>query len=203
MTLSLTVILIETTGNISFALPLIVTLICAKWMGDYFNDGIYDTNIEVAKVPMLPWHAKKSSEGLQIRQIMNNPPVCIRVRERTSRIIHILKTYSYNGFPVVDDVEPGSQGDPSTGRLRGFILRSQLIVILKNSFYDEKQEEWIDDISIDDFRDEYPRYPSIDVSFTFIQSTPTNNFIFRPPPFHRKSILKKRNATTQSTPKCL
>ncbi|KAG4067704.1 hypothetical protein HA402_005476 [Bradysia odoriphaga] len=160
MTLSLTVILIESTGNISFALPLIITLISAKWMGDYFNEGIYDTNIEVAKVPMLPWYAKKSADGLQIRQIMNSPPVCIQMKESTSRIVHILKTYSYNGFPVVDEIE--TENGISTGRLRGFILRSQLVVILKNSFYEENQEHWIDDVSIDDFRDEYPRYPSID-----------------------------------------
>lgn len=112
MTLSLSVILIESTGNISFALPLIITLISAKWMGDYFNEGIYDTNIEVAKVPMLPWYPQKSAEGLQVRQIMNNPPVCVRVKESSSTIVHILKTYSYNGFPVVDEI-----GDSVSGRL--------------------------------------------------------------------------------------
>lgn len=106
MTLSLSVILIESTGNISFALPLIITLISAKWMGDYFNEGIYDTNIEVAQVPMLPWYPKKSAEGLQVRQIMN-PPVCIRVKESLSTIVHILKTYTYNGFPVVDEIDDG------------------------------------------------------------------------------------------------
>lgn len=107
MTLSLSVILIETTGNISFALPLIITLISAKWMGDYFNHGIYDTNIEVANVPMLPWYPKKTAEKLQVRQIMNSPPICIRMKESVSTIIHILKTYSYNGFPVVDGVAAG------------------------------------------------------------------------------------------------
>jgi chloride channel 7 len=45
MTISLAVILIETTGNIWFALPIILTLTMAKWTGDYFNDGIYDTQI--------------------------------------------------------------------------------------------------------------------------------------------------------------
>lgn len=38
MTISLTVIIMETTGNISFALPLIVTLIVAKWTGDFYNE---------------------------------------------------------------------------------------------------------------------------------------------------------------------
>lgn len=50
MTLSLTAILIETTGNVSFSLPLIVTFICAKWTGDLFTEGIYDTQIAVSKV---------------------------------------------------------------------------------------------------------------------------------------------------------
>lgn len=51
MTISLTVIIMETTGNISFALPLIVTLIAAKWTGDFFNEvGIGDTREHLTNV---------------------------------------------------------------------------------------------------------------------------------------------------------
>jgi len=39
MTISLAVILIETTGNIWFALPIILTLTSAKWMGNYSRDS--------------------------------------------------------------------------------------------------------------------------------------------------------------------
>jgi H+/Cl- antiporter ClcA len=37
MTLSLAVIIIECTGDIMFGVPIIVALICAKWIGDLFN----------------------------------------------------------------------------------------------------------------------------------------------------------------------
>ena len=37
MTLSLTVIIIECTGDITFGVPIILALIVAKWMGDFFN----------------------------------------------------------------------------------------------------------------------------------------------------------------------
>lgn len=107
MTISLTAILIETTGNISFALPLIVTLISAKWSGDLFNEGIYDTQIAVSKVPMLPWRVKRSIRCLKALEIMSKPPVCIKLREKVGYIVQILKTYSHNGFPVVDDVQDG------------------------------------------------------------------------------------------------
>ena len=37
MTISLTVIIIECTGDVTFGIPIMISLIIAKWMGDYFN----------------------------------------------------------------------------------------------------------------------------------------------------------------------
>lgn len=47
MTISLTVILMECTGNITFALPLIITVIAAKWTGDFFNEVRYSINNKI------------------------------------------------------------------------------------------------------------------------------------------------------------
>ena len=37
MTLSLTVIIIECTGDVTFGIPIMLALILAKWVGDFFN----------------------------------------------------------------------------------------------------------------------------------------------------------------------
>jgi chloride channel 7 len=158
MTISLAVILIETTGNIWFALPILLTLTSAKWMGDYFNEGIYDTQIKVSKVPMLPWHCPDKYLNMKAKKIMSDSVVCVRMKESAEFIIHILRSTSFNGFPVVDEVDENNRAN---GRLRGFILRSQLIVILKRSFFEETKRFWESTISINAFRNEYPRYPSI------------------------------------------
>lgn len=62
------------------------------------------------------------------------------------------------------------QSDRNNGPLKGFILRHQLIVILKNKYFEEKKRFWIDDVSIENFRDEYPRYPSIKVKIIIYNS---------------------------------
>ena len=55
MTVSLTVILIESTDEIEYGLPLLVTLMIAKWVGDLFNEGVYDIHIELKEIPFLGW----------------------------------------------------------------------------------------------------------------------------------------------------
>lgn len=169
MTISLTVILIESTGNISFALPLILTLIAAKWMGDYFNEGIYDTQIAVSGVPMLSWTVRPEIRWLHANQIANGPPKCVRIRERVGFVVELLRSCSHSGFPVVDGLPGAEHGRPGAGgRLRGFILRSQLIVILQRKLFDEKVRLWGDVIDIEVFRCEYPRFAEIKVSVNII-----------------------------------
>lgn len=111
MTLSLSVILLETTGNIAFVLPIILTLMAAKWSGDYFNEGVYDNQIKSSKVPMLPWHVDPALQQNIANDIMNQPVVCVRRMEKVNYIIDILKNTTHNGFPVIEDDENVTNGN--------------------------------------------------------------------------------------------
>jgi len=161
MTISLSVILIETTGiETSFTFPLIITLVTAKWMGDYFNEGIYDTHIKVNHVPMLPWDPPKIFDGVKASEIMSRNVICFNMKEKAKYIYEVLRSCKHNGFPVVKDVE---ESDRSHGRLCGIILRSQLIVILLQRYFEENKHAWEKVANIQTFRDYYPRFPSIEM----------------------------------------
>ncbi|XP_034107975.1 H(+)/Cl(-) exchange transporter 7 [Drosophila albomicans] len=159
MTISLSVILMETTGvETSFFFPLIIALITAKWIGDSFNEGVYDTVIEVNNVPMLSWEPLPQYKGLTAHAIMSQPVICIKRVDSAHYIYDVLRKCQHNGFPVVDNVEGDRR---SKGRVCGIILRSQLIVILLKSLYVENKHFWLPETTIQTFRDVYPRYPSI------------------------------------------
>uniref|UniRef100_A0A1B6CCK6 Chloride channel protein n=1 Tax=Clastoptera arizonana TaxID=38151 RepID=A0A1B6CCK6_9HEMI len=165
MTISLTVILIEATGNISFGLPLMITLITAKWVGDFFNEGIYDIHIQLSGVPMLPWDPPPFSYNKYASEVMSHPVVVLFSVEKVGRIIDILTKTTYNGFPIVDSIEEKNQdemGINSFGCIKGLILRSQLVVLLKNKIFVEYNENCdIENWNLDAFRKEYPRFPDI------------------------------------------
>lgn len=109
---------------------------------------------------MLGWRVKRAYRCLKAQNIMSDPPVCIKLRDKVSRIVEILKTHPHNGFPVVDDIYE----DNKPGHLCGLILRSQLIIIIFHRYFVEREALWQPDITIETFRNEYPRYPSIEVS---------------------------------------
>lgn len=53
MTISICVLVMETTGALQLIVPIMLSIMCAKGVGDYFGLGIYDTHIEIRGAPFL------------------------------------------------------------------------------------------------------------------------------------------------------
>ena len=53
MTISFAGILIEATGNISYGLPIFVTLVLTRLIGNLFNEGLYGIHIHLENIPFL------------------------------------------------------------------------------------------------------------------------------------------------------
>uniref|UniRef100_A0A7N8XN39 Chloride channel protein n=1 Tax=Mastacembelus armatus TaxID=205130 RepID=A0A7N8XN39_9TELE len=155
MTLSLTVIMVEATGNVTYGLPIMLVLMTAKIVGDYFVEGLYDVHIKLQSVPFLHWEAPATSHWLTAREVMSSPVTCLSRIEKVGTIVDILSNTStnHNGFPVV--VQPA--------KLCGLILRSQLIVLLKHKVFVELARSRLTQrkLLLKDFRDAYPRFPPI------------------------------------------
>lgn len=48
------VIILEATGDMQYVLPLMLTLMAARWVGNVFNEGLYDMHIHGNKVRSPP-----------------------------------------------------------------------------------------------------------------------------------------------------
>ncbi|KMQ87630.1 h+ cl- exchange transporter 7-like protein [Lasius niger] len=124
--------------------------------------GIYDIHTQMAGIPLLPWESPPLSNNIYASEIMSHPIVSLKTVENVGHIVELLKCVTFNGFPVVDPPSSDQAEINSYGRFRGLILRSQLIVLLKNKVFNEYAEIWEKPLSIKMFRNEYPRYPTIE-----------------------------------------
>ncbi|TSL97303.1 Chloride transport protein 6 [Bagarius yarrelli] len=103
MTISLTVILIESTNEITYGLPIMITLMVAKWTGDLFNKGIYDIHIHLRGVPLLEWETEVEMDKLTASDIMEPNLTYVYPHTRIQSLVSILRTTVYHAFPVVTE----------------------------------------------------------------------------------------------------
>ncbi|XP_010287295.1 PREDICTED: H(+)/Cl(-) exchange transporter 7 [Phaethon lepturus] len=160
MTLSLTVIMMEATGNVTYGFPIMLVLMTAKIVGDYFVEGLYDMHIQLQSVPFLHWEAPVTSHSLTAREVMSAPVTCLRRIERVGTVVDILSDTSSNHLALARLMHGALS---QVAGLRGLILRSQLIVLLKHKVFVERANLSLVQrrLKLKDFRDAYPRFPPI------------------------------------------
>lgn len=136
ITISLAVILMETTGEAECGLPIFIAAVVAKWTGDLFNHGLYDIHIHLNKVPLLEGHPEKVMLLMRASDVMARTVITLERKMKVGDLLAILGRCSHNGFPVLE---------PGTGCLTGLIERGTVYKVLAlggkhNAFQDPQRE---------------------------------------------------------------
>jgi CBS domain-containing protein len=151
MSISIAVILLEATGNYSYGLPIMVTLMTARLVGNIFNHGLYDMQIELRKWPMLEDRVKKTvANELRVCDVMTKEVRVFQEVEAVGRIADTLQTTEHSGFPVVFS-ETMLASHPRLGNLAGYIQRKHLAVLLAHrAFHADLPQQRFDRMAHDD-----------------------------------------------------
>lgn len=110
MTISLTVILLEATGDMQYVLPLMLTLMAARFTGNVFNEGLYDIHIHLKNIPFLEPDVPPIAERNEIvaGQVMSTEVKCLRPVERAGVVYDLLRSCGHSTFPIVDTISGGT-----------------------------------------------------------------------------------------------
>eukprot|EP01132_Coremiostelium_polycephalum_P000989 gene989-1255_t len=154
MTISLAVIIVELTEGTQYMLPVILSVMIAKWVGDIFNESIYEHLMEQKCYPFLPTQPTKSMNKLGITDVMKSDVITLYEVEKVSKIIQILNSNQHHGFPVIErppkfeqqqNLSPyGNHNNKAEifeeeNTYCGMILRSQLIILLNYKIFCHEQ----------------------------------------------------------------
>ncbi|CAK9189972.1 unnamed protein product [Sphagnum troendelagicum] len=139
MTVSLCIILLELTNNLSLLPLIMLVLLVSKTVGDGFNDALYHLHVQIKDIPFLEAHPLPFMRHLTARDAITGPLVWFSVIERVGTILEVLHTTKHNAFPVVDDnFDDGKNQRPV---FCGLVLRSHLLVLLKKKQFLERREQ--------------------------------------------------------------
>jgi chloride channel 7 len=110
MTISLTVILLEATGDMQYVMPLMLTVMAARFTGNVFNEGLYDIHIKLKNIPFLDADVPPIAERNEIvaGQVMSAEVKCLRPVERAGVVYDLLHSCEHGTFPIVDTVSGGT-----------------------------------------------------------------------------------------------
>ncbi|KAF6761563.1 Cl-channel protein [Ephemerocybe angulata] len=105
MTISLVVILFELTGALSHVLPIMISVMTAKWVGDALGkDGIYTVWIAMRRYPWLP-PVHYRDQGETAAHVMRSVSDLVVIKDGVTTVRELLDTlrqHDYHGFPVID-----------------------------------------------------------------------------------------------------
>lgn len=137
MTMTTTVMVMETTGALQLVIPLMLTVFFAKIVGDRYGVGIDDTHVRLRGAPVLDEpaldvHQQMIDDKLTVSELMTTSLIALPPVVPVRRLVDTLRMCSHQAFPVTPEVDKalGTTGEPF--ELHGLILRSTLLHLLRS-----------------------------------------------------------------------
>jgi hypothetical protein len=103
-TISLTVMVLEGTGDMQYVLPLMLTVMAARWAGNLFTEGIYDMHIHAKRLRYLDEDESVTRmvqlHELTVRDIMTKRPFYMLPVMKVGDLYDIMKKAKHHCFPI-------------------------------------------------------------------------------------------------------
>jgi chloride channel 7 len=104
MTISLTVMVLEATGDMQYVLPLMLTVMTARLVGNIFTEGLYDMHIHSRRLNFLDEDEGVSKlvelHDLSVCEIMTRAPRHMAPVMRVGDLYDLLKLNKHHCYPV-------------------------------------------------------------------------------------------------------
>ncbi|KAH3778781.1 H(+)/Cl(-) exchange transporter 6-like isoform X2 [Dreissena polymorpha] len=133
LTLATTVIMMELTNDVQVLLPVMVSVMVSKWVGDFFTHPIYHALLENKCIPFLDAEPQVTVDKKKLQlelytagDVMAHPVITLKCIEMVTVLSDLLLNTSHGGFPVV------KRGKDNEQHFFGLITRLELTVILMN-----------------------------------------------------------------------
>lgn len=122
LTVSIVVIMFELTGALTFVLPIMVSVMISKWVGDAFSRrGIYESWIHFNEYPYIDNSDEMVIPDVPASHVMTRIEdlvVLTATGHTIASLNSILESNPYRGFPVISD--------PRDAIFLGYISRAEL-----------------------------------------------------------------------------
>ncbi|THU86239.1 Cl-channel protein [Dendrothele bispora CBS 962.96] len=130
---TLVLITFQLTGALSHVLPIMISVMTAKWVGDALGkDGIYSVWIAMRQYPWLPpvdYH-DKGETAADVMRTAQHLTVIDEGELALNDLDGLLRDHAFHGFPVVKERE-----------LVGYVTRAKLRVIVDSFAADEMHKK--------------------------------------------------------------
>ena len=104
---------------------------CARTVGDYFNEGVYELGMELKNLPYLDHHVHQKYDLAKIGHFCSRNVITLGMISKVEEVAAVLNGCNHHGFPVVDNF----------GKYVGMVRRDQLAALIECGIFVEELEE--------------------------------------------------------------